>query len=92
MYMYVQHIAKPFPLLLLHTHTHTHHSLFQSGDALYHKVVTGERSRLVETAYIDFPAKRDPERLSTVDAQFGQRYERGVDSKGELNGQFGRDD
>ena len=77
---------------LTHTLTHTHtHTPFQSSDALYDEVITGERAGLIEAAHVHLPSKGDAERLSAVDAQLGECYEGGVDGQGELDGQLWRD-
>ena len=73
-----------------HTHTHTH-TPFQSSDALYDEVITGERAGLIEAAHVHLPSKGDAERISAVDAQLGECYEGGVDGQGELDGQLWRD-
>ena len=73
------------------THTTHTHTPFQSSDALYDEVITGERAGLIEAAHVHLPSKGDAERLSAVDAQLGECYEGGVDGQGELDGQLWRD-
>ena len=64
------------------------YSLWQSSYSLYHQVVTGECPSLIETTNVHLPSEGDPERLSAVDAELGQRYQRGVDGEREFNWQL----